>query len=208
MLTALTVGFLLGFVGSIPVAGPIAALVFARGAEGRFLSGVRIAVGGACGEALYVLAVFYGFSEYLTRYDWILPVSRAAGGTETLGVAQSPRVSQGTTRYVDDDGTCPGTPCYATIQGAVDTASDGDEIRVEPGVYGNVTVSAKEDLEITGVHPDAVFIDGGGGDFAVKIQDADSIRLENLTLRNADEALFLDAQGGGQHLSHPLAGQR
>lgn len=79
MLIALIVGFLLGFIGSMPVAGPIAALVFARGAEGRFRSGVWVAVGGAVGEAIYVLAVFYGFSVYLTRFAWIVPVSRAAG---------------------------------------------------------------------------------------------------------------------------------
>ena len=76
MLIAVIVGFLLGFLGSMPVAGPIAALVFARGAEGRFRSGVYIAVGGAIGEGLYVLAVFYGFSVYLTRFAWIVPVSR------------------------------------------------------------------------------------------------------------------------------------
>ncbi|MBW2528342.1 MAG: LysE family transporter [Deltaproteobacteria bacterium] len=78
MLTALLVGFALGFIGSMPVAGPIAALVFARGAEGRFRSGSFIALGAALGESLYVFGVFYGFSEVLTRYGWIVPVSRAA----------------------------------------------------------------------------------------------------------------------------------
>jgi len=77
MLTAIVVGFLLGFLGSVPVAGPIAALVFARGAEGRFRSGAFVAVGGALGEALYVFGVFYGFSEVLIRYEWIVPVPRA-----------------------------------------------------------------------------------------------------------------------------------
>lgn len=78
MLTAVLVGFALGFLGSMPVAGPIAALVFARGAEGRFRSGGFITVGAALGESLYVFGVFYGFSEVLTRYAWIVPVSRAA----------------------------------------------------------------------------------------------------------------------------------
>lgn len=89
MLTALLVGFALGFVGSMPVAGPIAALVFARGAEGRFRSGVFIALGGALGEAIYVFGVFYGFSAVLTRYEWIVPVSRAAAAIilTVLGIA-------------------------------------------------------------------------------------------------------------------------
>ncbi|MBN1177690.1 MAG: hypothetical protein JXD18_00640, partial [Anaerolineae bacterium] len=38
--------------------------------------------------------------------------------------------------YVDAAGTCGGaSPCYATIQDAVDDASDGDEIRVASGSY-------------------------------------------------------------------------
>ena len=41
--------------------------------------------------------------------------------------------------YVAPDGTCGGaTPCYTTIQAAVDAAGDGDTIKVAAGTYGDV----------------------------------------------------------------------
>lgn len=39
-----------------------------------------------------------------------------------------------TTRYVNLDGICGGnTPCYTTIQQAIDNTVDGDKILVSPG---------------------------------------------------------------------------
>jgi hypothetical protein len=105
-----------------------------------------------------------------------------------------------TTRYVNDDGTCEGSGlCYADIQTAVDAASDGDTIEVEPGVYGSFTISGTNDLTISGVHADAVFVDGGGGAFAAKIQNTTGVRLEDITLRDADDVVYLDAAGVGGH---------
>ena len=46
MLLAALIGLALGFFGSVPVAGPIAALVVSRGVQSRFRSGVFIALGG------------------------------------------------------------------------------------------------------------------------------------------------------------------
>lgn len=77
MLVATLLGFTFGFVGSIPVAGPISALVFSRGLQGRSRSGVFIAAGGAIAEAAYAFLAFWGFSAYLTRYAFIVPTSRA-----------------------------------------------------------------------------------------------------------------------------------
>ena len=45
--------------------------------------------------------------------------------------------------YVAPGGNCGGaTPCYATVQAAVDAASPGDEIRVEAGTYSGVSARA------------------------------------------------------------------
>ncbi len=79
MLTLALIGFAVGFIGSVPVAGPISALVLTRGIQGRFRAGAFIALGGAVAEALYAFLAFYGFSTYLTAYPIIKPLSAAAG---------------------------------------------------------------------------------------------------------------------------------
>lgn len=40
-----------------------------------------------------------------------------------------------TVRYVSQTGSCPGSPCYTTIQDAVNAAQNGDIIRIGPGIY-------------------------------------------------------------------------
>jgi threonine/homoserine/homoserine lactone efflux protein len=89
MLVTALIGFALGWVGSIPVAGPISALVLTRGLEGRFRAGVFIAIGGALAEAAYAFLAFYGFSTLLTDYPIIKPLSNAAGAVvlAALGVS-------------------------------------------------------------------------------------------------------------------------
>ncbi|MCC6522660.1 MAG: LysE family transporter [Polyangiaceae bacterium] len=77
MLLAALIGLAFGFIGSIPVAGPIAALVFERGLVGRFRSGVFISLGAAVAEGAYAFLAFWGFSRYLTQYSFIEPLSRA-----------------------------------------------------------------------------------------------------------------------------------
>ncbi len=88
MFTALIIGFLFGFIGSMPVAGPIAALVLARALSGRFRAACAISVGAAVAEAGYAFLAFYGFSTLLVKYPVILPISRAAAALilTTLGV--------------------------------------------------------------------------------------------------------------------------
>jgi threonine/homoserine/homoserine lactone efflux protein len=87
-LAAAFVGFAFGYVGSIPVAGPIAMLVFSRGLENRSRSALSLAAGAALAEAVYAYLAFWGFSELLTRYGWIEPASQvvAAAALIFLGV--------------------------------------------------------------------------------------------------------------------------
>ena len=86
MLWTLVVGFLFGFIGSMPVAGPIALLVFARAVEGRFESGLWVALGCAIAESTYAWLAFWGFSTFLTQYDWIVPLSRGVAAVILLGL--------------------------------------------------------------------------------------------------------------------------
>ena len=79
MLTAVLLGFALGFVGSMPLVGPVAILVFTRGVENRARNGLYLAMGAALAESGYAYLAFWGFSQLLERYSWIEPTTRAVG---------------------------------------------------------------------------------------------------------------------------------
>ncbi len=89
MLVAAIVGLLFGFVGSIPVAGPISALVLHRGLERRYRSAAFVGVGGAIAEGGYAFLSFWSFSSFLTRHAWIDPVSRAVAAVILFGLGVS-----------------------------------------------------------------------------------------------------------------------
>jgi threonine/homoserine/homoserine lactone efflux protein len=63
MFFTVLLGFVLGFFGSVPVAGPVSALVLRRGLEGRVRSGGFVALGAGLAEGLYALLAFWGFAE-------------------------------------------------------------------------------------------------------------------------------------------------
>lgn len=119
---------------------------------------------------------------------------RSPQGLEALAQAATPD-----TRYVDDDAGCDGnTPCFTTIQDAVN-ASDGggDTIIVYPGVYAAFSVPAGTNydyLTVAGVSADAVFVEGGTGD-AIHIA-ADGVSLSNLTVRNAQNGVGVVLEDG------------
>lgn len=106
MLQAPLIGFLFGFVGSVPVAGPIAALVLARGLAGKFRSGFFIALGGALPEALYAFLAFWGFDALLGSYPWVDPICKAVAAVILFGLgiwmARSQGASQKNTAAADD----------------------------------------------------------------------------------------------------------
>jgi threonine/homoserine/homoserine lactone efflux protein len=68
---AALLGFAFGFVSSIPIAGPIATLVFSRGLEGRARSALYLAAGAALAEGGYAYLAFWGIAGFLTRYAWV-----------------------------------------------------------------------------------------------------------------------------------------
>jgi len=86
MLVALLFGFVFGFVGSMPIAGPISILVLSRGLENRFNNALHLALGAALAEAVYAYLAFWGFSELLASHPWIDPASRAAAAVILFGL--------------------------------------------------------------------------------------------------------------------------
>lgn len=85
MLAAL-LGFLFGFLGSMPVAGPVAVIVFGRGIEDRGRSGLYVAMGSAVAESVYAYLAFWGFAAFLTKYKWIEVVSTVAAALILCGL--------------------------------------------------------------------------------------------------------------------------
>lgn len=78
MLHALVIGFLLGYCGSIPVAGPVSILVFGRGLQDRQQSARYLAAGSALAESVYAYLAFWGFGALLGSVPWIEPITRGA----------------------------------------------------------------------------------------------------------------------------------
>lgn len=76
LLAVLLVAFVFGFVGSMPLAGPVALLVFARGVSGDFVAAARIVIGAAVAEGIYAGVAFWGFSILFAGHPLVLPVSR------------------------------------------------------------------------------------------------------------------------------------
>lgn len=86
MLAAAIFGFAFGFIGSVPIAGPISALVFRSGITGRYGRGRAIAIGGAIGEGMYAFFAFWGVGAFLTSYPWVLPISKVIAGALLVGL--------------------------------------------------------------------------------------------------------------------------
>ena len=70
----------------MPVAGPVAVIVFGRGIEDRGRSGLYIAIGSAVAESVYAYLAFWGFAAFLTKYKWIEAVSTAAAAIILSGL--------------------------------------------------------------------------------------------------------------------------
>jgi threonine/homoserine/homoserine lactone efflux protein len=86
MFGAVLVGFVFGFFGSMPVAGPASALVLSRGLMGRFRSGVMIGLGCSVAEGVYAFGAYWGFATFLTAYPVIEGLSHVVAACILLAL--------------------------------------------------------------------------------------------------------------------------
>jgi threonine/homoserine/homoserine lactone efflux protein len=58
----------MGFVGSVPLTGPIALLVFHRGLQGRYWRGIAVGLGGTTGELIYCAMAVAGVGALVKQF--------------------------------------------------------------------------------------------------------------------------------------------
>lgn len=82
------VAFGFGFVGSMPLTGPISVLVVSRAAQKDFAQSLRIGLGAAAAEGIYAGIAYFGFATFLARHPLVLPISHAVSAVvlSALGV--------------------------------------------------------------------------------------------------------------------------
>jgi len=76
LLIAALGGFASSFVGSIPVAGPLAVLAIASATRGELASARHLVRGGAVGEGTYAVLAFLGLRALVEAHPWILGASK------------------------------------------------------------------------------------------------------------------------------------
>jgi threonine/homoserine/homoserine lactone efflux protein len=80
------VALLVGFAGSLPLAGPIALLVVSKGATGKYREALATAFGAAIAEGGYAFLAFWGFATFLARHPLVLPISRGVTAVILIGL--------------------------------------------------------------------------------------------------------------------------
>lgn len=80
------IALVLGFVGSMPLAGPVSVMVVSRGAVGHYAEAVKLAIGASIGEGVYAGLAFWGFASLLERFPAAMPISRALTGIVLIAV--------------------------------------------------------------------------------------------------------------------------
>lgn len=75
MLLAALVGYVAAFIASMPVAGPVAALIVRNAVEGRSRSAIMLAMGTGIAEGVYALLAMLG-STLLDDFPVVIPISK------------------------------------------------------------------------------------------------------------------------------------
>jgi parallel beta-helix repeat protein len=108
----------------------------------------------------------------------------------TLAEAAAQVTAASPTNYVDDDGICGGnSPCYTTIQAAVNAAALYDYVFVYAGTYSeHVTISKALTLE--GEDREVVIVDGSGLGRVIYVT-ANNVTIRGLTVTNGQDGIYL-----------------
>ena len=88
LINLLIVGFLTGFIFSIPIAGPIALLVVTNSLKNRARFSNRVALGAAIIDFLYVFIAMFGITALIKYYQPFIPYLFILGGIVLLVVAR------------------------------------------------------------------------------------------------------------------------
>jgi threonine/homoserine/homoserine lactone efflux protein len=85
-LAVCTVALVFGFVGSMPLAGPISVMVVARAAQKQFGEALRVGLGASAAEAMYAGIAFFGFTTILEHHPVLVPISHGVTAVVLLAL--------------------------------------------------------------------------------------------------------------------------
>lgn len=86
LLAVCAVALVFGFVGSMPLAGPISVMVVARAARKHFGEALHVGLGAAGAEAIYAGIAFFGFTTILARHPVVVPISHGVTAVVLLAL--------------------------------------------------------------------------------------------------------------------------
>lgn len=86
LLIAALVGLVAAFIASMPVAGPVAALVVRHALEGRPRSALALGLGTGLAEGIYAFLALWGFSTFLSDYPIVIPISKVVAAVILIGL--------------------------------------------------------------------------------------------------------------------------
>lgn len=85
LLAICVMALVFAFVGSMPLAGPIALMAVSRATRGKYRDALHIGLGAAAAEGIYAGIAFWGYTTILARYAIVVPISH--GTTAVVLVA-------------------------------------------------------------------------------------------------------------------------
>lgn len=86
MTESLLLGFALGWIGSMPIAGAVSIFIVHHGLAGRVRDGLRLAAGAGIAEALWCAAVRLGAGRLFEHWPVLKTVAEIGGGIILLGL--------------------------------------------------------------------------------------------------------------------------